>query len=178
MKLFAIYVGGKHPRANVEVHDMRFVVAPSLAETHETLRAQWWGTPASLHLDCWCEVDRADGHDVVLREAPFAGPERLFYVNLGGYDGSDFSERHRNVFVVAETVAQAKSRALKRVRGWTATHRDDLYEAEDVFELNSAAAERRLHIHLTPNPSAGDPPFTCAYVPIRARAARRAADQA
>lgn len=171
MKLFAIYVGGKHPQANIEVHDMRFVVARSITETYAELKRQWWGKPGSLHIDCWSEIDRADGFDVSLRSEPFAGRERLFYVNLGGYEAGDFSERHRNVFVVAETVAQAKSRALKWVRGWMQPHRDDLYEADDIFNLNPAAEGRRLHIHLTPNLAAGDPAFTCAYTPIRGRAA-------
>ena len=169
MKLFAVLIGGKHPRANVEVHDMRFVVAPSIADTHAELRRQWWGRPGSLHIDCWSEVDRADGFDVSLRAESFEGPERLFYVNLGGYGAGDFSERHLNVFVTAKTVAEAKSRALRRARGWIQPHRDDLYEADDVFDLRRAAEGSRLHVHLTPNPAAGDPDFTCVYTPIRAR---------
>ncbi|HEV2081003.1 MAG TPA: DUF1543 domain-containing protein [Brevundimonas sp.] len=172
MKLFAIFVGGRHAQANVEVHDMRFVVAPSLADTHAELRRQWWGRPGSLHIDCWSEIDRADGFDVALRPEPFEGPERLFYVNMGGYEADDFSERHRNLFVVAQSVAQAKARGLKRVRGWSQPHRDDLYEAEDVFDLQQATGEGRMHIHLTLNPSAGDPDFTCAYTPLRARPVR------
>lgn len=56
MKLFAIYIGGEHPRANIEVHDMRFVVASTLEGTYEALRAQWWGRPGTLHIDCWSEI--------------------------------------------------------------------------------------------------------------------------
>jgi len=169
MKLFAIYIGGEHPRANIEVHDMRFVVAPSITETHAELRNQWWGRPGSLHIDCWAEISHADGYDISLRPEPFDGVERLFYVNLGGYDGVDFAEKHRNVFVVADTVARAKTRALKRARDWDAPHRDDIYEAEQAFALTEAAGARRLHIHLSPGSQADDPPFTCEYTPIRSR---------
>jgi hypothetical protein len=167
MKLFAIYVGGEHPGANIEVHDMRFVAAPTLADTHAELRRSWWGRPGSLHIDCWAEIDHADGHDVTLRPEPFEGPDKLFFVNLGGYGAGEFLEKHRNVFVVAETESKAKARALRTIAGWTDLHRDDLYEAEQAFALQEATAPHRLHIHLTPSALPREPAFTCSYVPIR-----------
>ena len=167
MKLFAIYIGGEHPGANIEVHDIRFVVAPTIEATHAKLLAQWWGAPGSLHIDCWSEISHADGYEVSLRPEPFEGPERLYFVNLGGYDGKAFAEQHRNVFVVADTVAAAKARAIKHAAGWTDAHRDDMYEAEQAFALDDAAAERRVHIHLTQSALTQDPAFTCLYVPIR-----------
>ncbi|MBA2935929.1 DUF1543 domain-containing protein [Sphingomonas sp. CGMCC 1.13654] len=170
MKLFAIYIGGEVARANIEVHDMRFVVAPSIRETHDELRRQWWGRPGSLHIDCWAEIDHADGYDVSLRAEPFEASERLYYVNLGGYDPSDFSEKHRNMFVVAESIAQAKSRALRTVRDWDAAHRDDLYEAEQAFALDKAASEQRLFIHLNRSDKARPLRFTCEYLPLKGKA--------
>lgn len=167
MKLFAIYIGGEHPRANIEVHDMRFVVASALEDTYPILVQQWWGRPGSLHIDCWSEITQADGYEVSLSPEPFRGPERLFYVNLGGYDLAEFAEKHRNVFVVAETVNGAKSRAMMRAKGWAAPHRDEMYEADQAFALDDAARCERLYIHLTPAPLSGDPPFTCDYTPIK-----------
>ena len=49
MKLFAIYIGGEFEGANIELHDMRFVVAPSIAETYDELKRQWWGIPKRLN---------------------------------------------------------------------------------------------------------------------------------
>lgn len=167
MKLFAIYIGGEHPGANIEVHDMRFVVASTIEATHDALLRQWWGKPGSLHIDCWAEVSHADGYEVSLRPEPFEGPERLYYVNLGGYDGVDFAEKHRNVFVVADTLSGAKSRAIKLARDWTDPHRDEMYEAEQAFALTEAASAERLHIHLTAGLQAGPLPFSCRYTPIR-----------
>lgn len=172
MKLFALYIGGEHPRANIELHDMRFVAAPSIRETYDELRNQWWGTPDSLHLDCWAELEHADGYDVELKPEPFDGEEKLYYVNLGGYDGTDFIERHKNVFVVATNLAAAKSRALQANRGWMQLHRDDLYEAEQAFSLADAVAEQRLHIHLAPSSSRREVTFTCKYTPLKKRASR------
>jgi hypothetical protein len=169
MKLFAIYIGGEFAGANIEVHDMRFVVALSIRETYDQLRRQWWGVPRSLHIDCWAEIDHADGFDVSLRPEPYAGIERLYYVNLGGYDRADFSEKHRNMFVVAESVGQAKTRALRSVRDWDAPHRDDLYEAEQAFALNDTVGDARLHIHLERSAEQRPLQFTCEYLPLRGR---------
>jgi hypothetical protein len=169
MKLFAIYIGGEFARANIEVHDMRFVVAPSIGDTYDELRRQWWGTPGSLHIDCWAEIDHADGYDVSLRPQPFGGAEKLFYINLGGYDRSDFSEKHKNMFVVAETATKAKVRALNAVRDWDELHRDDLYEADQAFALDRYAGEQRLHVHLTPAGESRGMRFNCDYTPIRSK---------
>ena len=167
MKLFAIYIGGEHPGANIKVHDIRFIVAPTIKATHPALLAQWWGKPGSLHIDCWSEIAHADGHGVSLRPEPFAGKQKLYYVNLGGYDGVSFAEQHHNMFVVAPSLAAAKARAIQFAPAWSDLHRDDLYEAEQAFCLDDAAQGQRLHIHLTPSPLTGDPAFTCRYTPIR-----------
>jgi hypothetical protein len=167
MKLFAIYIGGEHPGANIEVHDMRFVVAPAIEATYPTLLAQWWGREGSLHVDCWSEISQADGYEVSLRPEPYEGKEKLYYVNLGGYDGVAFAEQHRNVFVVADSLSAAKARAIRLASDWTDAHRDEMYEAEQAFALDDAAQAQRLHIHLTPRLMSGDPAFTCHYTPLR-----------
>lgn len=167
MKLFAIYIGGEHPAANIEVHDIRFIAAETIEATHAALLSQWWGKPGSLHIDCWSEITRADGYEVSLRPEPFTGPERLFYVNLGGYDGRNFAEQHRNVFVVANDVKAAKGRAMALAAEWKDAHRDDMYEAEQAFALEDVARGERLHIHLKTSPMTGDPAFTCKYTPLR-----------
>ncbi|MBA2936668.1 DUF1543 domain-containing protein [Sphingomonas sp. CGMCC 1.13654] len=169
MKLFAVYVGGEHAAANIELHDMRFIVAPTLRDTFSELRRQWWGKPGSLHIDCWAEIDQADGYDVSLRPEPFQGSEHLFFVNLGGYEPGEFTERHKSVFVVAETEAKAKARALKTVTGWSLLHRDNLYEAEQAFALDQVAGSSRLHLHLTRSQEPRELAFTCDYMPIRKR---------
>jgi hypothetical protein len=166
LKLFAIYIGGEMAGANIEVHDVRFVAAASIEATYGALRRQWWGTPGSLHIDCWAQIGHADGFDVELRAEPFAGPERLYFVHLGGYAPGEFAEQHRSVFVVAPDQVRAKRRAIRHARDWDEPHRDDIYEAEQAFDLSLAAADERWHIHLRPNPAGEEPRFTCQYLPI------------
>ena len=171
MKLFAIYIGGELEGANIELHDMRFAVAPSITDTYDELRRQGWGIPKSLHIDCWAEIDHADGYDVFLKPEPFSGQERLYYVNLGGYVPGEFLEKHKNVFVVADTLVKAKARALRSVSGWREAHRDDIFEAEQAFAIGAANAHG-LHIHLAPSAVTKELAFTCDYTPIRARPPR------
>jgi hypothetical protein len=166
MKLFAVYVGGEHPAANIEVHDIRFIVADSIRATHETLRAEWWGTPGTLHIDCYAEISHADGYTVTLRSEPSIAPEKLWFVNLGGYDGRDFAEQHKNLFVVATSLKEAKDRALATISGWKDLHRDDIYEAEQAFSLDGAVGSG-LHIHLIPGAAGEKPNFTCRYTPLK-----------
>jgi Domain of Unknown Function (DUF1543) len=166
VKLFAIYIGGEHPSAHVEVHDVRFLVGETIRDTHAQLRSEWWGTPGTLHIDCWAEIDRADGYAISLRPEPSTRAEKLWFVNLGGYDGKSFAEQHKNMFVVATSAREAKARALDTVEGWKDAHRDDLYDAELAFELHEKIGGT-LHIHLTPLAEATAPRFTCRYTPLK-----------
>ena len=166
MKLFAFYIGGSVPTSLIELHDVRFILAEKYEDTIDELKASWWGTPESLHIDCWGELKSADGHNVVLKPEPSRGDKKLYFVNLGGYDTADFNELHKNVFVVAPTESKAKVRALQMIRDWGSHHKDYMYDVENCFCLDAAAAGKSLYIHLeetaTPEPFS----LTCKYQPI------------
>jgi hypothetical protein len=160
MKLFAFYVGGSTANSNTEVHDVRFAVGESMEDCYDSLRRQWWGTPESLHIDCWADLTHADDHAIKLSSEPFARVNRLFFVNLGGYDPEQFAEIHSNVFVVAEDKDSAKNRALATVNRWMKPHRDTLFEVEQIIGLSEIAEKSGLHIHLTQVPSSPRFAFT------------------
>ncbi len=162
MKLFAVYIGGDIAGANLELHDLRFVVADTIEETYDQLRREWWGTPASLHLDCWAELTQADGYRIELFDEPTTHKEKLFFIHLGGYDGT-FGEAHQNLFLVAENAQQAKSRAVKAITGWQDPHRDALFEIEKTLNLSELTAAQTHHIHLTSIDDPSQPGFTCNY---------------
>jgi hypothetical protein len=145
MYIFAIYIGGDARNSHIELHDMRFVVAERIEDTYETLRAEWWGLPRSLHLDAWSALTQADGYKVMLKREPFKGEEKLYFLNLGGYDYNEFSEVHKNVFVVAKTAADAKTRAMKAIRNWKLPHKDGIFEVEKSFCLNETAQKEKLY---------------------------------
>ncbi len=100
LRLFAVLVGGQHDRALIEVHDVQFVVAERIEDAAPALRQRWWGTPASLHIDAYAEIDAVDGYRV--EPAPKTDlPPRdlsLFFVNTAGYVSGAFSEEHAYSF--------------------------------------------------------------------------------
>ena len=166
MKIFAIYVGGKTENSNIEVHDMRFVVGQKIEDCYEQLRKQWWGTPQSLHIDCWGALEYVDGYKVSLKPEAYEGAEKLYFVNLGGYDLTLFTELHSNVFVVGETESKAKVRALKTILDWNAHHKDNQFEIEMAICLNQVVYEKGLHVHLEKSDISKPFEFTCRYLPI------------
>src|SRR5258708_39726848 len=98
MKLFMFYVGGDCGNSNVELYDVRFSIGSAPEDCYEDLRRQWWGTPNSLHLDCWGPVEQADGFDVTLTAEPLGEQAcRLFFVNLGGYNPLQFGCLHQKL---------------------------------------------------------------------------------
>lgn len=167
MKLFMFYVGGDCGNSNVELHDVRFSIGNSPEDCHADLRRQWWGDPKSLHLDCWGAVEQADGFDVVLTTGtPPAGAEKLFFVNLGGYDPSEFSELHRNLLLVADDAKAAKAKALAQVKHWTVPHKDNLFEVEKAIDLTALLQQSGYSLTLTKAASEKPFAFVCAYLPI------------
>jgi hypothetical protein len=167
MKLFAIYIGGIHEKALIELHDVRFIIADKIEDTYETLRASWWGTKKSLHLDAWVDLQHADGYKVSLKNEPANNEEnKLYFVNLGGYNSLEFTELHKNVFVVAPNESKAKVRALKQILHWESHHRDYQYEMENIINLSEVALEKGLYIHLEAEEEIQELRFNCKFLPI------------
>ena len=163
-KLFVVIVGGTVPGAHVELHDVRFVIGRTIEDCYDDLRAQWWGTPESLHLDAWGPLEWADGCDIEISDAPSAVEEKLWFFNLGGYDPARFDELHANLFVVGTDWREAKLRALDQAaRGWVAPHKDYVFEIENAIDIAAAA---KGHIQLRRGAPEKPFRFEARYVPI------------
>jgi hypothetical protein len=167
VKLFVIYIGGSHEKSLIELHDMRFVVANTIEETYDTLRKSWWGTPSSLHLDAWGMLDYADGYSIQISKLPpNEQSNKLYFVNLGGYDQQQFTELHKNVFIVASDEAQAKQKAVQQISEWESPHRDYLHQVDTLLDLNNLIATDNHYLHLVKDFNAKSFEFTCRYTPI------------
>lgn len=168
MNLFVIYVGGRTETSLIEVHDIHFAVGGKIEDTYDQVKKQWWGTPKSLHLDAWGMVKSVDGYDIILKNEPVIDKlNKLYFINLGGYDPNEFTELHKNLFVVAENEGDAKVKAKATISHWQVPHKDYLYEMDDCVNVNNLLIEKGLSIHLekTLNPTPFH--FTCKYVPLR-----------
>ncbi len=150
-------LGGRTARANVELHDVRFVAGATIEDTFAELRVQWFGARRGLHLDSWMAVHCVDGWRVELRREPIAGAERLWFVNLGAYDPSELAELHRFGLVVATSAQAARCRARERwLVGARGQHKDDLHAVDDCLALERL---QEFHVHLRPDPQGRSQPL-------------------
>ena len=132
--LFLVVLGGRIAGAQIELHDVRFVAGASIDDTLPQLRRQWFGARKGLHLDSWMAVRFVDGYRVELRPEPFAGPERLWFVNMGGYDPQQLAELHAFGVFVASSPQAAKAAARRRLlREALERHKDDLHGVEGAL---------------------------------------------
>lgn len=159
MKLYAIFTGGKHPRANIEVHDLRFAVGESLEATVPALRASWWGKPSSLHIDGYAELTEVDGWQVELvLGRPLSPPLRkLWFVNLGGYTPGLFGEQHNYLFLAGESKAEVWARARALSPEWSGRHKDNFVSVDEVIDINGLLEAEGWHLCLD-QPATGAQP--------------------
>jgi hypothetical protein len=129
-----VVLGGRIAGAQIELHDVRFVAGTSIDDTLPALRRQWFGARKGLHLDSWMAVRFVDGYRVELRPEPFAGPERLWFVNMGGYDPQQLAELHAFGLFVATSPEAAKAAARRRLLPEVLErHKDDLHGVETAL---------------------------------------------
>ncbi len=147
-KLFAVYLGGRAPRCNTELHDVVFAVGASIETLYERLMDKWFGDPLRLHIDSWIELKAVDGYQISLEPQPPVAGKKLYFINLGAYLPGQFTELHANAFVVADSEAEVKQRAKgELLRGAQSVHTDDLFDIDDCLEIAEVDGQ---HIQLTP----------------------------
>jgi Domain of Unknown Function (DUF1543) len=135
-KLFAVYLGGRAPRCNTELHDVIFVVGQSIEDCYERIMDKWFGDPLRMHIDSWMELKCVDGFRISLQAHPATRGRKLFFINLGAYLPGQFTELHANAFVVASSEAEVKKRAkAELLQGAQSVHTDDLYDVDDCLEI-------------------------------------------
>lgn len=145
--LFVVMLGGKHPRAKIEVHDVVFAVADTLQASYPQLRDGWFGSPKGVHVDSWMAVDGVDGWKVELSHlAPQAEAHRLYFINLGGYEVYAFGEAHHYLLVVARNKQEATSKGKQQMlRNWSQAHIDGVMDVDDCLPID-LVDDRYIHL--------------------------------
>ena len=64
--LYLVVLGGKAKKANIELHDVRWVVGSKIEDTYDTLRKGWFGSPKGLHIDSYKKIKYVDGYKINL----------------------------------------------------------------------------------------------------------------
>lgn len=170
MQLFLVVLGGRSRGCHIEQHDVRFVAGERIDDTLPELRRQWFGLQRGLHLDSWMRIEQVEGWQVVLRREPFGGPQRLWFVNVGGYDPACMAELHAFGLFIAPSARSAAARAKRHLlSGVIQPHKDDVCAVEHSGELDNLLPIERLHgwhVHLVP-PQPGASAEETAWQPLR-----------
>ncbi|WP_218460965.1 DUF1543 domain-containing protein [Rickettsia sp. TH2014] len=60
---------------------------------------------------------------------------------MGGYDSKKFTELHKNIFVVAKSEQEAKSRALQHITNWEVLHKDYQYDVDKILNVSGCRSQ-------------------------------------
>jgi len=134
-----VVLGGRAKKANIELHDVRWVVGSKIEDTYDTLRKDWFGSPKGLHIDSYKKIKYLDGYKINLRNLEnlkdnnnkftkkINTKKNLWFVNIGGYDPSSMQEKHEFGLVVASNKLEAKNKAKSKwLIGCKKKHKDDI----------------------------------------------------
>ena len=128
-KLFAVYLGGRADRCNIELHDVVFVIVSSIEEMYPLLAKKWFGNLNGFHIDSYLHLKQVDGYEIELVKDPSKvnSLNKLYFINLGAYKPNVFAEYHQSAFYVAESAPEAVRRAKSELcQGLETIHKDDV----------------------------------------------------
>lgn len=140
--LFIVMLGGRHARANTEVHDVVLAVGDSLEDVYPQLKNAWFGEQKGLHIDAWAQIYGVafEGKNYQIQftdAAPNQADQKLYLLNLGGYDAGEFGELHRYVLVVAQNAMVAKQRGKAYfAQHWQKQHTDRVLDVDDCIAID------------------------------------------
>lgn len=139
--LYIVMLGGSHPRAKIEVHDIAFVNAEHLEDTYSELKGEWFGNSKGLHIDSWMQVDGVGDWKVEFSDlAPSPESPRLYFVNLGGYTPKLFGEIHDYTLIIANSREQAHMISKQETkRRWHESHIDAVLDIDDCLPIFSVS---------------------------------------
>ena len=165
--LYLVVLGGRVGKANIEVHDVRWVVGSKIEDTYDTLRKDWFGSSKGLHIDSYKKIQYIDGHKINLKNVEkhkIAKKElvkknkprkNLWFVNIGGYIPTSMQEKHEFGLVIASNKLEAKNIAKSKwLIGCKKKHKDDLASIEMLISFDDCEQIKKIgswEIELTPD---------------------------
>jgi hypothetical protein len=165
--LYLVVLGGKAKKANIELHDVRWVVGSKIEDTYDTLRNDWFGTLKGLHIDSYKKIRYIDGYKINLINLEKdkidkkeilktnKAKKHLWFVNIGGYVPTSMQEKHEFGLVIASNKLEAKNIAKSKwLIGCKKKHKDDIASLEMLFKCDDCELIKKIgnwEIELTPN---------------------------
>ena len=165
--LYLVVLGGRAKKANIELHDVRWVVGTTIEDTFDTLKKDWFGSSKGLHIDSYKKIQYIDGHKINLinveknkivkkqLEKKIISKKNLWFVNIGGYDPTSMQEKHEFGLVIASSKLEAKNIAKSKwLIGCKKKHKDDLASLEMLISFDDCEQIKKIgnwEIELTPD---------------------------
>jgi len=165
--LYLVVLGGRAKKANIELHDVRWVVGSKIKDTYDTLRKDWFGSPKGLHIDSYKKIKYVDGYKINLiyfekdkidKNQLIKKNEtkpHLWFVNIGGYSPTSMQEKHEFGLVIASSKFEAKNIAKSKwLIGCKEKHKDDVASLEMFFCFDDCKPIKKignLEIELIPD---------------------------
>jgi len=155
--LFLVVLGGRAKKANIELHDVRWVVGSRIEDTYDELRRDWFGSLEGLHIDSYKKINFVDGYKINIKNAEnrkiknykfFNGnniKKNLWFVNIGGYDPSSMQEKHEFGLVVASSKLEAKNIAKSKwLMYCEKKHKDDIASLKKIIGCDDCQLIKKI----------------------------------
>ena len=155
--LYLVVLGGRAKKANIELHDVRWVVGSKIEDTYDTLRKDWFGSPKGLHIDSYKKIKYIDGYKIILRNFEndkinknqlanrTKHQKNLWFVNIGGYDPSSMQDKHEGGLVIASTKVEAQNKAKSQwLIGYEKKHKDDIASIEILISCDNCELIKKI----------------------------------
>ncbi len=154
--LYLVVLGGRARKANVELHDVRWVVGSKIEDTYDTLRKQWFGSQKGLHIDSYKRIKYIDGYKINLinfekdkigkkKLVKNKAKKNLWFVNIGGYSPISMQEKHEFGLVTARTKLEAKNIAKSKwLIGCKKKHKDDIASLEMLLNCDDCKLIQKI----------------------------------
>ncbi len=155
--LFLVVLGGRAKMANIELHDVRWVLGSNIEDTFDVLRRDWFGSLEGLHIDSYKKVNYVDGYKINLKNlenkkinknkflSENNTKKNLYFVNIGGYDPTSMQEKHEFGLVVASSNLEAKNKAKSKwLIGCKKKHKDDIASLKNLITLDDCVPIKKI----------------------------------
>ena len=155
--LYLVVLGGRVKKANIELHDVRWVVGSKIEDTYDTLRKDWFGSSKGLHIDSYKKIKYIDGHKINLINVKInkigkkqlvkknKPKKKLWFVNIGGYNPTSMQEKHEFGLVIASNKLEAKNKAKSKwLIGYEKKHKDDMASIEILISCDNCELIKKI----------------------------------
>jgi len=155
--LYLVVLGGRAKKANIELHDVRWVVGSKIEDTYDTLRKDWFGSQGGLHIDSYKKIKYIDGYKINLINFEKDKIEKmqlvkknkakkyLWFVNIGGYSPTSMQEKHEFGLVIASIKLEAKNIAKSKwLIGCKKKHKDDVASLQKLISYDDCHLIKKI----------------------------------